>query len=93
MPNPFFTAGDAGVGSRHQPRRLRGEALLRPERRTTLFGNFAQTLYAENNPDSTSNNLGFNFADDAICSATRSASSYKFKQDMSLKAAATYYQL
>ncbi len=89
MPNPFFTAGTLVWDPDINPEGLAEKLSFPLNDRTTLFGNFAQTLYADN-PDSTSNNLGFNSAD-AYLIGYQVGIEQKFKSDMALKAAATYY--
>ena len=91
MPNPFFTATSTLVWDPDiNPEGLAERLSFPLNDRTTVFGNFAQTIYAENNPDSTSNNLGFNCGD-AYLLGYQVGVEQKFKSDMSLKAAASYY--
>lgn len=92
MPNPFFTATSPLVWDPDiNPEGFAERLNFALGDNTKLFGTFAQTLYQENNPDSTSNNLGFNGGDSYLL-GYQVGIEQKFKQEMSLKAAASWYQ-
>jgi hypothetical protein len=91
MPNPFFTAGSMVWDPDINPEGLAEKFSIALNDRTTLFGNFAQTVYADTPIDgNNTSNLGFNDAD-AYLLGYQVGVNYKFKSDMALKAGASYY--
>jgi len=90
MPNPFFTAGTLVWDPDINPEGLAEKLSFALNDRTTLFGNFAQTVYADTSPDSSTSNLGFNDSD-AYLLGYQVGVNYKFKSDTALKAAVSYY--
>ncbi len=90
MQNPFFTAGTLVWDPDINPEGFAERLSFDLNDRWTLFGNFAQTLYSENAADSSSSNLGFNFSD-AYLLGYQLGFNHKFRSDLSLKAAASYY--
>ena len=90
MPNPFMTAGTMVWDPDINPEGFAEKLNFALSERTTLFGNFAQTVYADTPTDSLTSNLGLNFGD-AYLIGYQLGVDYKFKQDVGLKAAASWY--
>ena len=81
MPNPFMTAGTMVWDPDINPEGFAEKLSFALNDRTTLFGNFAQTVYADTSPDTATANLGFNFTD-AYLVGYQLGVEHKFKQDM-----------
>jgi hypothetical protein len=92
MPNPFFTSGSLVWDPDINPEGIAEKLSFPLNERTNLFGNFAQTVYADTGVDEASaSSVGFNFGD-AYLLGYQLGVDHKFKADVGLKAAATYYQ-
>jgi len=90
MPNPLYTTPmvwDPDI----QPEAFAEKLSFKIGDNLELFGNFAQIIYQDVNPDQTSGvDLGFH-KKDAILLAFQGGATYKFNPETNLKGALTYY--
>src|SRR5262245_54095431 len=63
MPNPFFAPSTLVWDPDINPEGFAEKLNFELNDRWSVFGNFAQTVYADTSPDSTTSNLGLNFSD------------------------------
>ncbi|MEO8626596.1 MAG: putative porin [Betaproteobacteria bacterium] len=90
MPNPFYTTAmvwDPDI----QPEGFAEKFTYKIGDSLELFGNFAQMVYQDVNPDQTRGvDLGFH-KKDAFMLGWQGGATYKFTPDMNVKGALTYY--